>query len=179
VDPLATAEDLASYLQHDLDTATADLALAAASALVRRNVDWPISRVTETLTRLGNGSCVLTLPTLVLVEVTAIRLAGGTLTPATVDAVGALDARDYVWTSQGQVVRLAGWPRLAPVEVDCTHGYDPVPDDVRLVVMAVAGRLISNPERLRSETVGALSRAFDFRAPTELEAGLLDGYRLL
>lgn len=179
MEPLAAAEDLACHLQRDLDRASADLALAGASGLVRRHAGWPISESTETLTRLGGGSVVLGLPTLMLTAVTEVRVGTEVIAAAELAAAGYMGAEEYTWTPEGQLIRPAGWPRLAQVQADCTHGYDPVPDDVRLVTLTLAGRLLANPEALKSKTVGGISRTYGGSSDLgALETALLDGYRL-
>jgi hypothetical protein len=178
VQTLAAPEELASFLQRDLDAATTDLVLAGASALVRQYCGWALTEQTETITRLGPGIAVLSLPTLLLSAVTEVRVSGQPITPASMTG-GAIGYCDYAWTPAGQLIRPAGWPCLQPVAVDCTHGYPQVPDDVRHVVLAVAGRLLSNPERLTWEAVGVTSRTYAGSGALDADtAALLDGYRL-
>lgn len=178
---LATTTDLANYLQRsDVPAGTATLALDGASQLVRTYCGWQLDQVTETLHAFGAGTQVLSLPTLHLTAVAEVRLAGEVLVQATVDEGAPFAAAEYVWTVAGQLVRPASWDRFAAVEADVTHGYSPVPDDVRVVVLAVAARLVSNPDNLRQEVVGSVSRSWDSGmvgfAPTEV--ALLAPYRL-
>jgi len=163
---LATPGDLNSYLQRELDPGTAELLLGGASAIVRRYVGWPLSVTTETFARLGNGSVVLGLPTLALRAVTEVRVAGAVLGTA-----------DYLWTPDGTLVRPGGWGRLTPVEVDAEHGLDPVPEDVRLVTLVLAAKLVANPDRVQWQAVGTISNTFPAGVLTEMESALLDPYR--
>ncbi|MDP8971144.1 MAG: hypothetical protein M3N52_11760 [Actinomycetota bacterium] len=164
--PLVTPTDLAAYLQRDVDLATATLAVEGASGAVRDLCGWPISQqVAVTLHATGNGSLVLGLPTLLLTAVTAVRV-DGTL----------VDPSEYVWVRRGQVRRANGWPAWTRVEVDCTHGYDPVPDVVRLITLSLAARDYGNPEAVESTVVGSVERKFF--APTPLDERLLEPYRL-
>lgn len=166
--PLVTDEQLASYLQRDLDRATADLAVAGASGLVRDYCRWDIyPQADVTFTVDGSGTSVLLLPTLKLVAVEEVRVLGEVIDPD-----------DYEWSESGLLVRAAGWPaRLRAVDVDCTHGYDPVPDTVALVTCAVAARYYANPERLRAKAVGGVSRTYG-DGLADLEMALLAAYRL-
>lgn len=167
------AEEFAGYMQRDLDRATAELALAGASGIVRGFCRWGLTREPAAVMTIdGNGSRVLNLPTLRLNAVESVTVEGT-----------ALDAAGYVWSAGGQLYRDAGWPigfRSVTAVVD--HGYDTIPDDVRIVVCSLAARYYSNPERLRSKTVGATASTFTIDAAghelSELEMTLIAGYRL-
>lgn len=164
--PLVTAEELASYLQHDLDRATAELAIGGASDTVRGYCGWDIAyEAGVTLTVDGNGARVLTLPTMLLLAVAEVRVDGT-----------ALDPGEYRWTPAGLLWRAAGWPlAFQIVEVDCDHGYQPVPDAAKVVTLALAARSYVNPERASARGVGAVSTSYDFR---EVSLSPLDQYRL-
>jgi hypothetical protein len=170
---LVAAEEFAGYLQRDLDRYTAETALAAASGLVRHYCRWPISAESTTFVQDGNGAQLLSLPTLRLNAVTAVRV-GGVL----------LDPGQYEWSRGGQLYRNgAYWPaRFRSVEADVEHGYAEVPDEVRAVVLALTTRYYVNPDGLRSKSVGAVSRTFGDAAAagdlTRLEMSLIAGYRL-
>jgi len=165
---LATVAHLANHLQRDeadLDEASAQLALDGASGLVRDWCGWGIAHAEETFVVDGTGSRVLLLPTLRLVSVEEVRVDGTVLDPTT-----------YTWSASGQLERAAGWPRrFRAIEVDCTHGYDPVPDALRLVVLELAARSYKNPERLAAKSVGGVSYTYDL---SELEMAQLGPYRL-
>jgi hypothetical protein len=172
-DLLASPETLASYLQRNLDRSTATLALAGASELVRGYCRWNISNETTTVRVNGNGSGLLTLPTLKLISV-SVDVDGSTV-----------DEAAYQWSEGGQLRRVDGdiWPAgFGNINALIEHGYTTVPDDVTLVTCAVAARYYSNPESLRSKQVGNVSRVYgtvviasDF---TEIEVALLARYRL-
>jgi len=174
MDPLATPEDLASYLQRDVDTATATLAVTGASALVRGYCKWSLTQDQVTMTVDGNGSDVLSLPTLQLNSITSITVDGEIL-----------DADSYRLAARGQVKRTDGgvWPiGFDNVTAAVDHGYAMIPDDVRLVTCSVAGRYFVNPENLRSKQVGSVMRVYgsliinqDFAS---IEVALLDPFRL-
>jgi len=171
-DLLASPETFSSYMQRDLDRATATLCLQGASALVRNYCRWSISQATETFVVDGSGTELLSLPTLKLNTVTLT--VDGTL----------LDADTYQVASRGQIRRLDGiWPcGLDNVSADTDHGYTIIPDDITLVVCSLASRYYSNPDSLRSKASGDDSRVFgaiviasDF---SELALQLLAPYRL-
>lgn len=172
MDPLVTAEEFASYLQRDLDRATAELAIGGASGVVRNFCRWNVARESATFTLDAIGSTLLVLPTLKLVSVDEVRVGGDVL-----------DASAYTWSQGGQLYAAGRWPvghRL--VEVDVVHGYEPVPDEVKLVTCALAARSMVNPEGLRSKTVGTVAKVFVFETIrgdlSELEASMISGHRL-
>jgi len=149
----ATAAELASFLQvASVDTASANQALNIASQAIRDYCGWSISQETVTSKTLdGTGERSIWLPTLLLTAVASVVEDGTTLTVTT----------DYDWTSYGRLVRNGCWPRTArSVVVTYTHGYATVPDSVKGVCLAAAGRRYQNPSSLRSYTVGSVSEAF-------------------
>lgn len=166
--PLATASELNTYLQRTVPGPLADLLLASASGAVRAYCRWDISLATETLYAIGDGTRLLSLPTLHLIEVDTI----------TIDGVEA-DMTDpkIIWSRTGQLYIWGTWTSLAKVEVTCTHGWDPVPDLVRLVTLTMAARALNNPEGLKTATTGAVTRQWD-TSMTDLHMRLLDHYRL-
>lgn len=171
---LVTVEELAAYLQRDVNQATAELALAGASAIVREYCRWGIARNSAaTLVLDASGSRVLNLPTLKLNAVRSVTVDGTELDPS-----------EYTWSAGGQLYREAGWPRgFRTVTAVVDHGHDPIPDDVRIVVCAIAARYLSNPENLRSKSIGGISRSYVVDTPTgadftQIEAGILHGHRL-
>lgn len=177
--PLVVAEDLAAYLQRDLDRSSAELAIDGAVGAAQTYCRWSLGAEATTFTLDGTGSTVLSLPTLRLVTVDAVRLDGVALESC---PAGGGSTVQYGWSAVGQLFRAAGWPkRPRCVEADVVHGYDPLPRSVRLVVLAVAGRLMNNFDGVTSKAVGAVSRGYDSGRPaelSELEEHLLSGYRL-
>lgn len=178
MDPLVSPDELRTYLQRDLDEDVAALAVASASGIVRDFCRWPISTEEVTFTLDGSGTTMLNLPTLRLVSVDAVRI-DGTEIAAAVPTV----SDGYTWSERGQVYLAAGWPaRLRCIEVDCVHGYDSTPDTVRAVVLVLAVRAATNPEGLRSKTIGGISKSFVFETMrgdlSELQMAQIGGYRL-
>jgi hypothetical protein len=165
VDPLVAAEDLAAYLQRDLDRSSAELAVAGASGIVRGFCRWDIAYTAQTFVVDAPGGRLLMLPTLNLATVEEVRLYGDPLDPD-----------EYTWSAHGMIRRPAGWPRgLRCVEVDCHHGYEPIPDAVRLIALEHSARHYDNPQRLASKSVGGVSQTYDL---TELERAQLGPYAL-
>jgi hypothetical protein len=179
MDALVSVEDFAAYLQRDLDRCTADLALAGASGLVRQYLRWDLSRTTETFVVDTHGSRTVALPTLRLNgvdEVSVVRRPPGTTLPVST----LLAPAEYTWSASGLLWLDTPTPNgFRAVSVVADHGYDPIPDEVRLVVCAIAARAYSNPDGLRSQTVGGVGRGYAAAAEmTALEVGLIAGFRL-
>jgi hypothetical protein len=177
VEALATVDDLAAYLRQaggaaGLDPAAAELALASASGVVRAYCRWCISAADETLTVDGDGSRLVSLPTLYLRGVLELRVGGAVVDPG-----------GYGWSQSGQIHLLgAGWPPgFRNIDADVMHGYEETPDPVRAAVVASAARQYANPQGLLSRTVGGVSEGFA-SAITDLQTGqqqaLLAPYRL-
>jgi len=167
MNPLVTPEELAGYLQRRLERFPAELAVQGASGVVRAYCGWDLTRTVETLEVTGNGGCAINLPTLKLNDVTSV----------TVDGT-ALDAADFSWGANGILFRRSCWPlgpRRIVAEVD--HGYDPIPDELRIVVCSIAGRIYSNPEGLVQKSSGDDSRSMP--APlSDVEMRLIARHRL-
>lgn len=177
MDPLATIGELEAHLQRTVDAASANLALALASGAVRAYCGWDLAAEETTLLAYGDDTPILTLPTLHLLDVTAIRIDG-----AEVDlSIPVTDGRPS-WSRKGQIFRAAGWPRFAEVEVDLVHGYDVIPDLIKLVTLDVAAVSIVNPENLVSAVTGHVSRTWarpgDDNRLTALHQRLLERFRL-
>lgn len=134
----ATPTDLRHFLgiNHDnLDMGRAKRLLTQATELIRGAARQRIERVTgDVATLIGRGEAVLLLPEQPVVSVTSI----------TVDAV-LLAAANYDASEAGVLRRLDGdtWglhSDPATIVVTYTHGYSPLPQDVRAICLSVAGR---------------------------------------
>jgi hypothetical protein len=170
--PLATADDLADYLQSEVPLSAAVRALRTASADIRRWTRQTITRVDNDTVLLGGGDRVLALPQRPVVvdaehPLTVVELAdGGGIDFTAVEdrdftRLGEELTRGYPWYPAD---RYMGWPfsRVrgvwAPrVRVTYSHGYLEVPDDIVGVCLDLAAATVSNPGRLRSESVGSVS----------------------
>lgn len=188
---LATAPQLASRVQGDVDTATAQLALDNASGLIRAIARQQFDFVSqETVILVGTGQ-VLTLPQRPIVVDGA-----NPLTVIELGDFGAIDftlveGRDFVrvgnelkrgfpywWTGTS---RLMGWPLRRPlgiwaprVQVTYSHGYTTIPDDLVGLCLDVAQALYTNPQGLRSMTIDDYSET---RATELLGVGTVESIR--
>lgn len=143
----ASAAELASYLQKDLDTATATQALTLASGEFSSAAEtwWAATTVTWTVDVDGSG--VLEPPFKPITAVSAVRVNG---TPIT----GWSLRNNRVYRPAGFGYRFSWPPDYA--EVDLTHGFTgTVPDDVKLSVLEIAAGIYENPTGIGSETIGS------------------------
>jgi hypothetical protein len=145
----ATPSDLASFLQKDVDTSTATLVLTKASAVLdyRARTHWG-GTVATTYSKPGTGAPELVMPLAPLVAVSAVRVAGVTLTAGS----------DYTVIEQSVFRRFGfGIPWRYPpdlVEVDYTYGYAAVPDEVVAAVLETAAAAYQSPDiSVRNESI--------------------------
>lgn len=140
----ATESELASYLQKDLDTASATLALTLASGEFSAEAETWWTATTATYTTAGIGCTEIELPYRNVTAVDEVRVNGVAITG---------------WTLRvGTIYRLAGFGyRFAyppdQIDVDLTHGYTTVPDDVKLATLEIAAGLYDNPGGVISESI--------------------------
>jgi len=140
---LFTLPELASFVQSDLDTATATLARELATAKVRTAAPRAfIEAGAHTVVRTIVGG-VVTLPRPVT-SVTSVTIDGDLI-----------DADSYDFDGVDTISGLGAWD--GPATVVYIGGYATAPTDVKAVALAVAGRIVDNPSGLRSETIGAYS----------------------
>lgn len=178
MEPLATVGELELHLQRPVDEDRAKQALQLASGAVRAFCNWDITQQDTTFEVAGNGTIVLTLPTMFLNSVAAVRV-NGTVVDITTPGLS--------WTRRGQLIRMAGWASFSTVQVDCNHGYPPgeIPDLIKLITLEMSCRAMTNPEGLASAKVGAVTRTFAAGSGsnsgaklTYLDERLLDRYRI-
>lgn len=138
----ATVSELASFLQQDVDTATATLNLQVASQLFSTRADTMFLPTTVTYRTVGLGYRQLKLPFRPIISIQQVRIIN--------QFSGALIITDY---SQIKTVlyRLIGFgvPGMFPpdaVEVDLTHGFSAVPDDVKGAVLETAASAYVSPD---------------------------------
>jgi hypothetical protein len=132
----ATASELASYLQQDLDTATANLVLTTASAAFAREADTAWTATTVTWSVDVGGCPILEPPYRPITAVSQVRLNGSIITG---------------WSLRnGKLFRAVGfgywssWPRDY-VDIDLTYGYTVVTDDVKGAVLETAAQAYQVP----------------------------------
>lgn len=176
MDPLATVGELETYLGRTLDDqAQAQAALELASGAVRAYCGWDLSLQTQTMHAEGAKSDLITLPTLELVAVSEVRADGLVLDPA--EFAVNFSRKGQVWGC---------WVYRTQYEFDVEHGYDPIPDVLKLVTLDLSGKQLANPEGLTSATVGQVSRTWGSSSTTggstagmsALQSALLDRYSL-
>lgn len=143
---LVQPSDLASYPGAPFSESIVD----AAVDRLRRDSGWHIApQVTETLKVDGHGGRLLVLPTLQLVNVTAVRDVSGD-TPQVLD--------EWKRSRIGILTRDGGWPcGLEAVEVDLVHGYTTTPLELFAVVADLCRATLSDP-RVQQERLGNWSR---------------------
>jgi hypothetical protein len=173
---LATVEELETYLGRALtDQAQAQALLDMASSSVRTYCGWELSKTTATMYQEGAGTSLMTLPTLCLTDVIELRADGVFQDPA---------KYPIKWSRKGQI--WGYWMCTVQYEFDVEHGYDPIPDVLKLVTMDLTSKSLSNPEGLTSATTGQVSRTWGGTSASSttgtpfspLHAGLLDRYSL-
>lgn len=132
----ATEAELASYLQQDVDTATATLVLTVASGQFSLYADTQFASTAVTYQALGTPFMNLALPFRPVIAVQAVRINGVTVTGYTL-------IKNTLYRAAG-----FGTPINTPpdvVEVDVTHGLIPCPDDVKAAVLEMAAQACSVP----------------------------------
>jgi len=145
----ATAEELASFLQQDVDTSSATLALQVSSQLFSLRANTWFTPTTVTYQVEGRGYQKLVLPFRPVTAVSAVRI---------INDAGTTVITDYR-RIKNVLHRLAGFgtPGAYPpdlLEVDLTHGYATCPDDVKGVVLETAGAAYSSPDiTIKSESI--------------------------
>lgn len=132
----ATAEELAGYLQKDLDTYSATQVLTLASSLFSQAADAWWSPQSSTYTRTGTRLTALTLPFLPVTAVSAVRINGVAVTDFTL--------------IDGTLYRAAGFGSSSAtppdlLEIDLTHGYATASDDVKGAVLETAAQAYDIP----------------------------------
>lgn len=164
MEPLVTVAEYEQYLGRTLDNQDqAQMVLELASGAVRAYCGWALSFTTETMHAEGAGNPLISLPTLRLLNITAIRADGLGVNPLDFTADGIRFSR------KGQV--WGHWIDKVQYEFDVEHGYDPVPDVLKLVTMDLATRQLSNPEGLSSATVGQVTKTWGTSRQTGVTAG--------
>jgi hypothetical protein len=170
-DQLATPEQLASALQQDLDTSTANLWLNAATAVVQEAAGQRIIQVVaDTATLLGNTDSWLDLPQIPVTAVISVTVDGTALTAV---AAGGSTAGYRRYSSR--LWRGDGWQTYvgepSTVVVVNTHGYAAGAQELELARSAVLGLskvAYVNPSGAKSEAID------DYRVAYEAIAAALE-----
>jgi hypothetical protein len=162
-DMLATRDQLASALQKDVDNATADVWLAAATAIVQEAAGQRIVLVeNEQITLTGTTDSWLRLPQQPVRSVAAVLLDGSAVTLGVAGSGGA------TYRLRGtRLWRGDGWQRYVgePSEVGITysHGYDADEQGIELArgtVIGLARTPYDNPSAVSREQIDDYSVAY-------------------
>lgn len=144
-----TPADLASYLQKDVDTATATLALATATSMFETAAGTRFSPSTSTYQVEGRGQPVISIPHEPLISIQQVRVAGVIL--ATTEYTQVMNnlyrviGWGRIWGSTIATAPYVGFPPDL-VEVDHTYGYATWPDDAKGAVLETAGAIYQSPD---------------------------------
>lgn len=161
----ATATELQSFHGGSIPTDRANLALELASGAAddaALTLGATIAKQTDrTVTLDGTGGSQLLAPW-PIEDVSKVVIVKDNGDEETLDGPGSSDV-DYRWTREGVLERAgATWPdRPRSVKVTLTHGMDPVPDEIKAVVLEVAESAYSNPSQLRSFNTDGTSVSFN------------------
>lgn len=139
---LVTAAELASHLQKDVDTATAEQKIAAYSAWVESQTGMAFTARTATIRIPATAAQQLVIPLRPLRTVATVKIGSTTLTDFTL--------------ADGMLWRARGWrTSFTPEMVDVTVGYGltVTPADVKEVVLEAAGLAYDVPAGVESEAI--------------------------
>lgn len=137
----ATAAELASYLQKDLDTATATLAITVASGMFSTRAATMFAATAVTYETVATGGVQLRLPFRPVTAVSAVRIVVGAVSTTVTDF-------SRIRSVLYRVAGFGAWGAFPPdtAEVDLTHGYAVCPDDVKGAVLESAGVAYEHPD---------------------------------
>ena len=171
----ATAEDLATFLNEEINTAQAEQALDLASEEIRDYCGWRIDRAVETFVADPVAGIALSLPTLKINDVTDVVMDGVAL-------------HDFGWSDAGIIWRNYGWSANTRrgISVTVDHGYETPPGIVRIVTLQAASRAVSNPMGMRSIKAGEVGEVYAIPATGQapvlmlqrVEMHILNRYRI-
>ena len=140
-----TVSELASFLKQDVDTSTATLAIQLVSELFAKEAHTRFEQVTATYSQPGLNAFQIILPFQPLVSVQQVRI-----TPFGAATQILVAGTDYsvIGPAIYRKLGFGSWWRFPPdlVEVDYTHGYASVPDDVRGAVLESAAACYISPD---------------------------------
>lgn len=180
---LATVPDLSAFAQLNLDPddAAATFLLKVASGMVRAYLQQDLSRT--------DNDIVLFDPVGTLVELTNLPVLSVSLVEITNDSGSTwttLDRSSYTLSRRAGIIAARPftgiqWPSDPESwRVTYSHGYDPIPDEIKGVVCGVAARAYSSPVGIDMERTGQrqVKYALESGGFSGLEQIVLDNYRL-
>jgi hypothetical protein len=137
-----TVPELASFMKQDLDTSTATLAIQLLSELFAKRAHTRFEVTSTTYSQPGTNAFEIVLPFQPLIAVSAVRITPFQSTPQTVTDYSVIGPSVYRRLGFGNCRRFP--PDL--VEIDYTHGYATVPDDVKGAVLESAAAAYFGPD---------------------------------
>lgn len=143
--------ELASFVQSDLDQATATLARELATGVVQDEISQQIfrSQTTDRLPRHHIDPSVLVLP----------QKPVDTTQPIT--CIGVESGLTYTaFEVYGQRLELDCGTWDEQVDVTYTHGFSVIPKAIKSVALACAARVVTNPAGVRSTGVGDVNVSY-------------------
>jgi hypothetical protein len=174
VSTIASLDDLTAVCGPISDEAKAQTALEEATAILQSLTGQQLVPVDDDRVLLnGDGASVLLLPELPVRAIDAVKVEGV-----------ALDPDDYEWATDGRL-RLTGVCAVFPdryqsVDVTYDHGFEPMPDDLRLTAARLACRITKGEGAERAitwENVGAYSVRYA-TGLTASESAVIARYRV-
>jgi hypothetical protein len=171
---LATLPQLEDHLgvRFDADEELTGLqALEGATGVIQAYTRQTIEAVTGDVFTTSEVCNPLFLPQRPVTAVSAVVVDGVTVTSGY-----------YAWNPFGRLYHLYqsrwsyAWPG-STIAVTYNHGYAVIPADVRMVCLAVAGRLIENPTESDRESIGSASSDYGDLL-TVWDKMVLDGYTI-
>lgn len=157
----ATVQEFADYMQTEVRNSAAEPALEAATSTIQTVTGQTFYLVTDDVITLRGGASVITLPqqpVRAISSVTTRWLGEATVT-------GRSDGLDYVRWGSTLNWAVGGYYRSNPkwstygidwpeyVTVTYTHGYDPIPWDVKTCCMALAAEQYTSPDGIGYESI--------------------------
>lgn len=147
---LASATELAGWMQKDLDTYTANQALTLSSDLFEDEADTKFSVTSTTYTAQGYGQAEISLPRRPVVAVQSI----------TVDGIAVTDYA-AIGPDLYRILRWGGTNAYAStIVITYTYGYAAVPDRVKEAVLWMASQVYDNPAGLAQIQIGSYSEQY-------------------
>lgn len=177
MEPLASLEELETFLEDSVDPDSGRLYLELASGEVRAYCGQEFTpRTDDELELDGRGTAVLLLPELPVLDVSLLEEGpgGDRLELAGPSAPSPV----WEWSENGILRRRSGVfaRRFRYYRAVYSHGWDPIPDVPKSVALSVAARSLESPGGgVRSETLGRYSYTM---AGAEASVGLFAPDRL-
>lgn len=171
-DQLATPSDLASFLQQDLDTATATLLVEAATAVVQAVTGQRIVQVLNDIAVLDldehDQGLYLDLPQRPVTAVTTVLIGSTAVTDYSTQL-----RRNRLWRAYGWRSTLIAYPsQPSLVTVTYSHGYasgDQKLQLARSAVLSLAGAVYGNPGGVAREQIDDYAVAYE-KASARMDA---------